>query len=128
MDVALRMNCAGRRRGELFMSRTSRLFLAGACIAAFVHCDLKWSPDRADNADGTDRQQDELAQVPQLPSATVCNGGKFRCKSHIRTEASGKIHTDAAPSGLGPADLASAYKLAGSGAGTIAIVDAFGYA
>jgi hypothetical protein len=109
------------------MSRTSRLLFAGACLAAFTNCDLKWSPDRAGNDDGQDRQEDELAQIAQLPSQGVCNGTRFRCKSQIRTDGSGHIKPFATPSGFGPADLASAYKLAGTTNGTIAIVDAYGY-
>src|SRR5207249_4089513 len=67
----------------------------------------------------------------EQPHAGVCQGGRFRCFSRIRTEtAGGKIKAFAAPNGFGPADLASAYKLDTSvnPGVTIAIIDAFHYA
>src|SRR6201999_3941452 len=60
----------------------------------------------------------------------VCNGGTFVCKSQLVTSAHGRFQPFATPSGFGPADLTSAYKLNASitSTATIAIVDAFNYA
>jgi hypothetical protein len=105
------------------------LFLLGLAVAVGASCDLKWSPDRADgNDDGQDRQNNDLAGITQEPNKAVCSGGKYVCKSFVRTDSTNRIKPFAAPSGFGPPDLTSAYKLAGSGTGVIAIVDAFGYA
>src|SRR5262245_51160355 len=111
------------------MSRSSRLILAGITAAVVASCDPGLHTSRTDGDDeGTDRQSEELAAIPQQPSANVCNFGKYRCKSKIRTASvGGPITPFAVPTGFGPADLASAYNLSGSGTGTIAIVDAFGY-
>ncbi|HEX7844043.1 MAG TPA: S53 family peptidase [Kofleriaceae bacterium] len=75
-------------------------------------------------------QVDELDGTPQLPHMSVCSGGRFTCKSHVRVDEHGRIKPFATPSGLGPADLVSAYKLnpAITSTATIAIVDAFHYA
>jgi Subtilase family len=84
----------------------------------------------ADREDNGDRQSDELGQIQQVTSTDVCSGGKFHCFSKVRTEpTTNKIKPFVTPSGLGPADLKSAYKLdTTKGAGkTIAIVDAFNY-
>jgi hypothetical protein len=78
-----------------------------------------------------DRTRAALDSIPQVEHKAVCSGGTFHCKARIQTD-NGKIRAFATPqaaSGLGPSDLASAYKLNTSlnpGA-TIAIVDAFGY-
>lgn len=63
--------------------------------------------------------------------------GFARCHAHVVTDARGNIRPGksatasllVAPSGYGPADLRNAYKIAGvgSGATTVAIVDAYGY-
>ncbi|HST67052.1 MAG TPA: hypothetical protein VLM05_17875 [Mycobacteriales bacterium] len=76
--------------------------------------------------------------VPAKPAATttsatyrhVCSTatakGVAHCDALVRTDAAAKaVQPNALPSGLGPADLASAYKLGAGGAGqTVAIVDA----
>src|SRR5262249_18933924 len=55
-------------------------------------------------------------------------GGKSRGRQRTRPRAAGgRSRPYAVPPGCGPADLASAYNLSGSGTGTIAIVDAFDY-
>jgi subtilase family serine protease len=81
-------------------------------------------------ADDEDQQADELDGTPQFQHMTVCSGGRFSCKSHVRVDESGRIKPFATPAGLGPADLTSAYKLnaAKTSTATIAIVDAFHYA
>lgn len=60
--------------------------------------------------------------------------GTARCFAHVVTDArgvpmNGKLNPNAtaAPSGYGPSDLRSAYKITGDGTATIAIVDSGGY-
>lgn len=55
--------------------------------------------------------------------------GEARCHAHVVTDTSGKVIAHATPSGYGPSDLRSAYKITGTGSSstTIAIVDAGGY-
>jgi len=103
-------------RSSLFLLTTGSLFLA-SCVGM------------DDATDDDSQQADELDATPQMPLAKVCNGGKIECKSHIRMDNSGRISLAATPSGLGPADFASAYKLnaARTSTATIAIVDAFNY-
>lgn len=76
-----------------------------------------------------DQQSDELDGTVQEPTAAVCGGGRFVCKSHVRVDLHNRIKPFATPAGLGPADLTSAYKLnpAITSTATIAIVDAFNY-
>jgi subtilase family serine protease len=82
-----------------------------------------------DATDDEAQQADELDGTPQLPHMAVCNGGRFSCKSHVRVDEHGRIKPAVTPSGLGPADFTSAYKLSASktSTATIAIVDAFNY-
>jgi subtilase family serine protease len=66
----------------------------------------------------------------QLHSAKVCGApaaGYAACLSVVRTDAAGKPLATTTPSGLGPADIQSAYNLAGltSAGRTVAIVDAY---
>jgi subtilase family serine protease len=63
-------------------------------------------------------------------SAHVCakvSTGYARCEALVRVNAQGKAAAAATPSGYGPADIQSAYGLAGSNASgrTVAIVDAY---
>jgi hypothetical protein len=83
----------------------------------------------AEREDNGDRQADELGSIPQQPHSAVCSGGQWACKARVRTDAQNKIKPFATPSGLGPADLTSAYKLTGTppAGTTVAIVDAFSY-
>ncbi|HMG22516.1 MAG TPA: hypothetical protein VK607_14385, partial [Kofleriaceae bacterium] len=83
----------------------------------------------AEREDAGDRQADELGSIEQQPDSAVCSGGRFHCKARVRTDAQHRIKPAATPAGLGPADLASAYKLdpAKTSTATIAIVDAFNY-
>jgi hypothetical protein len=58
--------------------------------------------------------------------------GEARCHAHVVTDAAGnerggQATPNATPAGYGPADLKSAYNVTGTGTGTIAIVDAYGY-
>jgi subtilase family serine protease len=68
--------------------------------------------------------------IAQLHSVRVCStpsSGYAACMSVVRSDAAGKPLATATPSGLGPASIQSAYKLAGltSGGRTVAIVDAY---
>jgi hypothetical protein len=85
----------------------------------------------AEREDSGDRQADELGAIPQQAHSAVCGAGmaRFACKARVRTDAQNHIKPFATPSGLGPADLASAYKLdpAKTSTATVAIVDAFAY-
>jgi len=74
-------------------------------------------------------EEQELATVPQLPHSAVCSGGRFTCKARVRTDEHGRITPSVTPAGLGPADLAAAYKLNANktSTATVAIVDAFHY-
>jgi subtilase family serine protease len=63
-------------------------------------------------------------------AARVCarpSAGMAGCHALVRIDASGKPQATGTPAGYGPADLQSAYKLAGatSGGRTVAIVDAY---
>jgi len=69
--------------------------------------------------------------APDAPlTGSVCSRGENRCYAHVHLDASGAIAAAAAPSGLTPADLQSAYKIDTNitTTPTIAIVDAYGYA
>jgi len=83
----------------------------------------------ATSDDNEDQQADELDGTVQEPTAAVCGGGRFVCKSHVRVDTHNRIKPFAVPSGFGPADLAAAYHLnpAITSTATIAIVDAFDY-
>ena len=83
---------------------------------------------------GSDTQNQSTAddgadQDPSTPTMHVCNGGQWQCKAQVVVDEHNRIKPFATPSGLGPADLQSAYKLASLPAATvtIAIVDAFHY-
>jgi len=83
----------------------------------------------AEREDQGDRQVDELGTIQEQPHIGVCNGGVYSCKARVRADVNSRIKPFATPSGLGPADLKSAYKIdTTKGAGKIiAIVDAFNY-
>jgi subtilase family serine protease len=78
------------------------------------------------------QEPNEDEQVAEFDhhTAPVCGGGTFVCKSHVWVDEHNRISPRALPAGLGPADLASAYKLnpAITSTATIAIIDAFHYA
>ena len=106
------------------LTRTFLFSIAGAGALAITGCAMDGRDAVSD-----DPQSDESDATPQEPSMAVCSGGRFVCKSHVRTDAHNRIRPFATPSGLGPADLASAYKLSASktSTATIAIIDAFNY-
>ena len=84
--------------------------------------------------------QSERAQLElsgRTYHAAVCArgnpAGTARCFAHVVTDArgnvkNGKITPAAVPSGYGPADIQAAYAIPAGTGGTIAIVDAYGYA
>jgi MYXO-CTERM domain-containing protein len=72
---------------------------------------------------------------PGAPAtAAVCSSGLIRCHAHVLITPTGEIQAEAAPlaapPGLGPAQIQSAYQIDPTKArpATVAIVDAFGYA
>lgn len=103
---------------------TTNLFRACASLAALtiVAGACATAPEMDDTS--------AAAETTNVTTKEVCPGGRFRCFAQIQTEnAGGSIRRFAAPSGLGPAELAEAYELDASidpGA-TVAIVAAFGY-
>jgi len=84
--------------------------------------------------------QSERAQLElsgRTYHAAVCArgnpAGTARCFAHVVTDArgnvkNGKVTPAAVPSGYGPADIQAAYAIPAGTGGTIAIVDAYGYA
>jgi len=93
---------------------------------------LACSSSPSDSSTGSLSDDDAaLASIQALPHKDVCDAanlkpGFLRCHAKIRTTETGAVQPFAAPSGIGPADLVSAYKLSpGGGEGKIiAIVDA----
>ncbi|HET9626149.1 MAG TPA: S53 family peptidase [Kofleriaceae bacterium] len=81
----------------------------------------------ADPGDEEPQAADEDGAQDAAPN--VCTTGRWQCKSHIVVDEHNRARPFATPAGLGPADLASAYKLDPSvtSTATIAIVDAFNY-
>jgi subtilase family serine protease len=73
----------------------------------------------------------EALRTPVLHTnvcAAEVKPGFAHCHAHIVLTRAGQILAAAAPAGLGPTDLRSAYAITSSGSrATIAIVDAFGY-
>ena len=74
----------------------------------------------------------DRVQAGPLSGTTCANHEGIRCMSHFALASDGTIKASAAPAatGLTPADLQSAYAIdtANEVVGTIAIIDAFGYA
>ena len=107
------------------MTAIRSVFMIAASAFVLASC----ASAERDGADGGDRQVDELAAIPQLAHIGVCSGGRWACLARVRSDETSHIKPFANPAGLGPADLASAYKLDASKAPTvtIAIVDAFHY-
>jgi hypothetical protein len=83
----------------------------------------------ADPHDAADPEAAELAQVAPQPHRGVCGGGTWGCLARVRTDERDAIRPFATPQGLGPADLAAAYRLAPRRAApaTIALVVAYHY-
>ncbi len=67
--------------------------------------------------------------VPKIPHRAVCGGGTYRCYAHVVLDADGNPRADDAPAGLGPPDLASAYRIPTTNdpGATIALIEAYGY-
>jgi len=78
---------------------------------------------------GDEDQQASDDDGGQDSAPNVCTTGHWQCKAHVVVDEHNRVKPAATPSGLGPADLASAYKLNASitSTATIAIVDAFNY-
>jgi subtilase family serine protease len=106
-----------------------RTLLSIGALAALAACspdstgsNAITGPNAASNASAT-------GEAMRFSHARVCPGaevGAARCHSWVRVDGAGAPLATATPSGYGPADLRAAYALgAGSGTGTIAIVDAY---
>jgi hypothetical protein len=72
---------------------------------------------------------DALSTIPSRPYRDLCGAdavklGMFRCHAKIGLTPDGQVEAAAAPRGLAPKDLISAYKVPSGGTGTIGIVDA----
>jgi subtilase family serine protease len=86
-------------------------------------------------AAGEDLESPEAAKVGfgQSAHAKVCDDvaepDTARCHAHVIVDPTGQPVANATPSGLGPTQLRSAYKITSNGSSgtTIAIVDAYGY-
>src|SRR5262245_52360601 len=106
---------------SLFRSVSKPLFPLAIGTLALVSC--------VTGAEPTEDQQTADDGSVQAPTMKVCNGGRWQCKAHVRVDEHNRIQPFATPSGFGPADLASAYKLDSTrtSTNTIAIVDAFNY-
>ncbi len=101
-----------------------KLFLAVAAIS-LAACGTSAAPEDSSEQLGT--SSDALSS-----SAPACPGpaldGTARCHARVRGDAKGNPAATTAPSGLGPADIQSAYALPSSTAGSgmvVAIVDAY---
>jgi hypothetical protein len=106
-------------------------FTLTAVIALAVPVALA-SCSASDGERTSDSQADQAAlnAVPQHPHKEMCGAvrqGGMRCHAKVRIHPDGTVQQSATPSGWGPSDLRSAYKLPTSGGNgrIIAIVDAY---
>ena len=104
------------------LSKTLAGVLASAALMAAAAQAQAQSPAIAKEGIRT-----SVRSILACPKPLVANGA--RCFAHIVADDNGNVKSFATPSGYGPADLRSAYKVTGSGSAstTIAIVDAYGY-
>lgn len=109
------------------MTAIRSILLCGLGALVLASCANPFGPEPTRESDD-DRGAAELGAIPNHPNTQVCNGGTYHCYALMRTDVA-YIQPAATPSGFGPSDLASAYKLNTSlGAGmTIAVVDAYNY-
>jgi MYXO-CTERM domain-containing protein len=113
------------------LASISRL-VVGLALGLTPSCALEDPAATADSSasadDATDATEDGLTD-------SVCSSGRFRCHAHVRvsTDRAGRRITAhaATPTGFGPADLQSAYKIDPAVTAalkpTVAIIDAYGY-
>src|SRR5262249_30684336 len=113
-------------------NRWNRAFAIVLATAALSAC--AGTEDAAPGDDPTDTSRDRVdllvSKIEKFPHKAVCatpERGELACHARVRVTPDGKIQNFATPSGFGPADLISAYKIPTSGGArkTIAIVDAF---
>ena len=76
----------------------------------------------------TQMTEQELAtagNIAACPSGT----GEYHCHGRVIIDGTGCPHSNPAPTGFGPSQLRSAYKISGTGSSgtTVAVIDAFGY-
>jgi len=109
------------------ITRTLLAFRSVFPIAAGAFVLASCAPIEQENNQSLEEQ--ELATVPQQHHSAVCSGGRWSCKAHVLTDEHNRITPFATPTGLGPADLAAAYKLNANktSTATVAIVDAYHY-
>ncbi len=111
-----------------FVKTTLRAALVFVPVALVASCAS--SNDGTGEREVTNTDRNELSAISQLPHAALCGDagpGKARCFGRVRTDVHGLAVKAAAPQGLSPADLKSAYNLPSTGGAgtTIAIVDAY---
>jgi subtilase family serine protease len=117
-----------RRHAQLLAGALSLLLApvlgTASCVAETGSSVDEERPGRSD--------ADALSSIPQEPHKALCAKGApgtAHCHAWIRTKPDGTVQPFAAPSGLTPADLQSAYNLPAGGAPgtgpTVAIVDAY---
>ncbi len=111
------------------MNRKLHLFAQASIFPMVVGMLALANCSPAESDIGEQQQAEELDGTPQELHAPVCSGGRLSCKAHVRVDEHNRIKSFATPTGFGPADLTSAYKLSSSktSTGTIAIVDAYNY-
>jgi subtilase family serine protease len=108
----------------------SSLLTAFAAAAFLAACGGEAQIAQGTDPTEVDNRPAEIQALPQFPHKSLCAAsgvpGEMHCMAKVRTDASGNVTPNAAPSGLSPADLQAAYKIpANAGDGlTIAIVDA----
>ena len=108
--------------GRTIISIGALAALAACSPDSTVSSSAITGPNAASNASATGNSM-RYAHARVCPGAAV---GSARCHSWVRVDGSGIPLVTTAPNGYGPADLQSAYALAGAtGTGTIAIVDAY---
>ena len=100
-----------------------------AVVAFLSACMGSVGDQGSDPSASADRQGNDLANIPHFPSSDVCSTGPYRCFARVRVLDSGQRWVYASASGIGPADIQSAYNLnaATDPGATVAIVDAYGY-
>jgi subtilase family serine protease len=73
----------------------------------------------------TEQELATAGNIAACPSGT----GEYHCHGRVIIDGTGCPHSNPAPTGFGPSQLRSAYKISGTGSSgtTVAVIDAFGY-
>lgn len=104
-----------------------RINSASAILAAAALAGCAAAPDDSDeDAGDAGGVTDPVSDVPNMPA---CSGGRFTCFALVQSQGNTFKADASTPSGLGPADLQSAYNINVGLAttATIAVVDAYNY-